>query len=308
MSPTPSKPEIVECPYCGAKNDPNRGSKRCRDCKAEIMSAEVVPFDFPATGQPVRTVTVDGRPWFVGKDAATILGYANPRKAVRDHVPARHRGGNEMVPLADLGLDPQTVLISEPGLYRLIMRSNAPLAEHFQDWVTDEVLPTIRQTGVYSVVEQRKPPTTYAEALRELADSEEEKEQLRAENAELKPSAHSWEILASGKGDLPVADAAKILSRDPAITIGRDRLFEHMAENGWIYRQRGDGRWRAYQTQVDNRRLSELPQQYENKKTAELTLGAPQVRVKIKGLRELHHQLGGVAPLRLGEQLAIGGG
>lgn len=53
MSPTPKRPELVQCPYCGTTNDPQRGSKRCLSCKAEIMRAEVTPFTFPATGQPV---------------------------------------------------------------------------------------------------------------------------------------------------------------------------------------------------------------------------------------------------------------
>lgn len=108
---------------------------------------ELTPFSFPLTGQPVRTITVNGDPWFIGKDAATILEYANTRKVIRDHVPAGHKGGNESFPLSDLGLDPQTVLIDEAGLYRLIMRSNTTLADQFQEWVTAEVLPAITGGG-----------------------------------------------------------------------------------------------------------------------------------------------------------------
>lgn len=266
----------------------------------------IKPFEFPATGQPVRTVMVDGLPWFVAVDVASILGYANTRKAINDHVPARHQKGNDSFPLADLGLHPQTKLISEAGLYRLVMRSDVPLAEPFQDWVTDDVLPAIRRTGSYTVAGERKPPATYVEALRELADAEEEKEQLRAENAELKPSAHAWDVLASGRGDWSVADTAKILSRDPAISVGARRLFTELATAGLIYRQQADGRWRAYQRHIDNGRLSELPQKYEHPQTKELTLGAPQLRIKPKGLRYLHELLGGIHPLQLDEQLAIG--
>jgi prophage antirepressor-like protein len=111
---------------------------------------EITPFQFPATGQNVRTVNHLGEPWFVGRDIANALGYTNPPKAIRDHVPAAHRGVNESFPLSDLGLDPQTVLISEAGMYRLIMRSNTELADQFQEWVTAEVLPTIRKTGTYT--------------------------------------------------------------------------------------------------------------------------------------------------------------
>lgn len=267
--------------------------------------SEIQPFTFPATGQPVRTVLINGEPHFVLTDAAKILNYRDAEKAARllrdsqlSTLPEgtwRDLGGRGSAPK----------IVTEGGLYRLIMRSNSPLADPFQDWVTDEVLPAIRRTGSYGVAPQRE--LSRKEMARFWYEAEERAEAAEQRAAELEGPARSWEILASGKGDISVADAAKILSRDPAIKIGRDRLFQHMGENGWTFRQRRDGRWRAYQTQVNNGRLSELPQEYENPKTGELTLGAPQVRVKIKGLRELHHQLGGVAPLRLGEQLAIGG-
>lgn len=273
---------------------------------------EITPFQFPATGQPVRTVTVDGQIRFVGKDAATILGHTNPARAVRDHVPAGHRWVTESVTPSDLGLDPQTVLIDEAGLYRLIMRSNTVLAEEFQEWVTAEVLPAIRETGRYEA-----PATLGDDLLAELELSNKRTaqaiaiakgERARAELAEgriaeLEGPARSWDVLASGKGDYSVADAAKILARDPAITIGRDRLFTYMAGLGWVHRQRADGRWRAYQRHVDNGRLSELPQQYEHPRTGEVTLGAPQLRVKPKGLRDLHERLGGTAPLQLDEEV-----
>jgi anti-repressor protein len=296
MSPTPPRQPGWTCD-CGSWNESDRTI--CRNC--QTAGGVLVPFEFPVTGHPVRTVMVDGQPWFVAVDVATILGYANTRKAINDHVPARHQKGNDSFPLADLGLHPQTKLISEAGLYRLVMRSDVPLAEPFQDWVTDDVLPAIRETGSYSVARQHEIPQSFAEALELAARQAREIESVRAENAELKPSAHAWDVLASGKGDHAVADAAKILSRDPAITIGRDRLFAYMAGLGWVHRQRADNRWRAYQRHVDNGRLSEIPQPYENPKTHEVTLGAPQVRVKAKGLHDLHQKLGGTAPLDLRE-------
>lgn len=111
---------------------------------------------FPVTGQPVRTVTIDGEPWFVGRDVAEVLGYANTSKALKDHVPAGHRKGNGAFPLAELGFHPQTVMIDEPGMYRLVLRANTDLAERFQEWVTAEVLPAIRKTGSYAVAAKLK--------------------------------------------------------------------------------------------------------------------------------------------------------
>ena len=107
------------------------------------MTTEIVSFDFEGAG--VRGLSIDGEPWFVAKDIADVLGYANPQKAVRDHCKgARPVGVNE-----SFTLDPQTTIIPERDLYRLIMRSKLPAAERFEDWVVGEVLPAIRKTGRY---------------------------------------------------------------------------------------------------------------------------------------------------------------
>lgn len=108
------------------------------------MTQQVVPFLFE--GCSVRVVLIDGDPWFVGKDVAELLGYSNPQKAVRDHCrAARPLGVNESVTL-----DPQTVLIPERDVYRLVIRSRLPAAERFEEWVVGEVLPSIRKTGAYA--------------------------------------------------------------------------------------------------------------------------------------------------------------
>lgn len=201
--------------------------------------------------------------------------------------------------------------LTEPGFYRTIgQRQVARIknpdiraqVERFQSWVYSTVLPEIRRTGRYE--DALEVPQTYAAALRAAADAEEARERAQAELIVAQPKADSWDILASGEGDLSVADAAKILSRDPAITIGRDRLFDQMAGDGWVYRQRSDDRWRAYQTQVENGRLSELPQTYTHPKTKGISMGAPQLRITIKGLHELHRRLGGVRQLQIPTQEA----
>lgn len=105
----------------------------------------IIPFIFENT--PIRVAAIDGELWFVGKDVAEVLGYSNPQKAIRDHCKAcRPVGVNEsFTPL----LDPQTLLIPERDLYRLVMRSALPGAERFEEWVVGEVLPTLRRTGRY---------------------------------------------------------------------------------------------------------------------------------------------------------------
>lgn len=98
----------------------------------------------------VRTILINNEPYFVGKDVAEILGYANPQKAIRDHVDEDDKTVNKSFTVnGTMGL-----LINESGVYALIFRSKLPKAKEFKHWVTSEVLPSIRKTGSYSVVEK----------------------------------------------------------------------------------------------------------------------------------------------------------
>ena len=107
----------------------------------------------------VRSIEVDGIPYFVGKDVAEILGYQNGSRDINRHVDEEDRV-TEMIPQYQNGtLVSQAILINESGLYSLILSSKMPNAKKFKRWVTSEVLPAIRQTGSY----QR--PMTQAEIL-----------------------------------------------------------------------------------------------------------------------------------------------
>lgn len=94
----------------------------------------------------IRTLQIDGEPWFVGKDVALILGYENPSKALFDHVDEDDKLNNKT--LSSLG-QRGGWLINESGLYTLIFGSRLETARTFKRWVTSEVLPTIRKTGGY---------------------------------------------------------------------------------------------------------------------------------------------------------------
>ena len=95
----------------------------------------------------IRSMEIGGEPWFVGKDVATALGYANPQKAIRDHVDGEDKTVNESFTVN--GTKP--ILINESGLYSLILGSKLDGAKRFKRWVTSEVLPAIRKTGAYAV-------------------------------------------------------------------------------------------------------------------------------------------------------------
>ena len=94
----------------------------------------------------IRTVTVDGEPWFVAKDIAEILQYTNTQKAIRDHVDEEDKL-TERIVLS--GQNREVIFINESGLYSLILSSKMPGAKRFKRWVTSEVLPQIRRTGTY---------------------------------------------------------------------------------------------------------------------------------------------------------------
>ncbi|WP_223837368.1 BRO-N domain-containing protein [Bacillus swezeyi] len=108
--------------------------------------------------QQVRTVVKDGEPWFVAKDVCDVLGITDARKSVN----LLDEDERNSVPVTDsLGRNQETLIINEPGLYSLILRSRKPEAKQFKRWVTHEVIPTIRKTGSY----QMEQPKTQLEIL-----------------------------------------------------------------------------------------------------------------------------------------------
>lgn len=96
---------------------------------------------------PVRATTINNEPWFVGKDIASILGYAKPQNAIANHVDEDDTLKQGIID--KLGRSQQTTLINESGLYSLILSSKLPNAKKFKRWVTSDVLPSIRKTGGY---------------------------------------------------------------------------------------------------------------------------------------------------------------
>lgn len=166
-------------------------------------------FVFPVTKQKVRTVWHEGNIWFVAKDVAECLAYTNPLKAVRDHC----KGVNEtFIPSA--GGRQLIKIIPESDVYRLVMRSKLPVAEQFQTWVCEDVLPSIRKTGGYGRIAPASPaanPKTedqlILEAMQVLLSRTET---LKAELAEAKPKADYYDALVDSRDLLTPTEAAKL--------------------------------------------------------------------------------------------------
>lgn len=99
-------------------------------------------FNSPEFGA-IRTIEKDGEPWFVGKDVATILGYAKPLNALATHI---DEDDSLKQGLTDnMGRMQETIFINESGLYSLVLSSKLPTAKKFKRWVTNEVIPSIRK-------------------------------------------------------------------------------------------------------------------------------------------------------------------
>lgn len=187
---------------------------------------ELQIFNNDEFGQ-IRTIEIDGEPWFVGKDIAISLGYQEPTKAARERVDEEDRG----VSIIDTPSGAQQmIVINESGLYSLILGSRLPNAKKFKRWVTSEVLPSIRKTGGYHL------PQTYSEALRELAAQAEKNEKLRIENERMRPKEIFADAVAASKTSILIGELAKLITQN-GYEIGQTRLFTWLREHGYLIKE-----------------------------------------------------------------------
>lgn len=131
------------------------------------MANEVQVFNFEQMN--VRTVIIDGEPWFVGKDVAVALGYSNTKDALNRHVDDEDKQGSRFT---TSGQSREMTVINESGVYSLIFGSKLPSAKQFKRWVKAEVLPSIRKTGGYQAA-----PMTLDEKLALALTSEQDTRQ-----------------------------------------------------------------------------------------------------------------------------------
>lgn len=195
----------------------------------------------------VRTLEVNGTPYFVGKDVAEILGYSNASKAVSVHVDDEDRK-LIMLEAADSRngnvVKTQTTIINESGLYSLILSSKLSKAKEFKHWVTSEILPTIRKHGAYMTEQTLEQALTSPDFLIKLATQlKEEKEKsaqlettVNKQNELLersKPLVCFANCVKTAETSILVGELAKIL-RQNNIEIGQKRLFEWLRQNGYL--------------------------------------------------------------------------
>ena len=191
---------------------------------------------FKFNGLDVRTVLIDGEPYFVGKDVTEILGYKNASKALADHVDSEDKLNNET--LSSLG-QRGGWLVNESGLYSLILSSKLPSAKKFKRWVTSEVLPAIRKHGAYmtdakafDVVNNK---SGLADLLQQAADQLKRKD---IQIAEMKPKALFADSVSASDSTILIGDLAKILKAN-GVDTGAKRLFQWLRDKSYLINRKG---------------------------------------------------------------------
>lgn len=187
----------------------------------------------------IRTTVIDGEPWFVGKDVALALGYADTKSALADHVDGEdktliQRGKNATFEIPNRGL----TFINESGLYSLVLSSKLPSAKAFKRWITHEVIPSIRKHGAYitpNVVDQMiASPEFGIQLLTALKEERKKTAALQYENEQMLPKADYYDSFIH-------ADASLSNFRDTAKQIGLpERAFINLLlDSEYIYRTTG---------------------------------------------------------------------
>ena len=191
----------------------------------------------------VRVVEHEGEPWFVASDVAKALGYGNPQEATRDHCKKVNKITQPSNPRPTVNTPPVYInIIPESDVYRLVMRSNLPSAVEFQDWICEEVIPSIRKTGSYGVPALpnfRNP----AEAARAWADKEEqrlleERKRLALElrMEEVRPKVVFAESIEVARTSILVGEMAKLIKQATGYDIGQNRFFEWLRSRGYLHK------------------------------------------------------------------------
>lgn len=199
------------------------------------MNNEIQQFDF--RGASLRTLTDKaGEPWFVAKDVCDILELTNPAVALQSLDDDEKTNLSNSYVWSESGRRP--LIISEPGLYRLVMRSRKPEAKEFQRWVTHEVLPAIRKTGGYiPTTDADDDMTILAKAVMIGQRTMEAQKQKIAEQqtriVELEPKARFADAVAASDGTCLVGELAKML-RQNGMDIGQNRLFRLLQADGYL--------------------------------------------------------------------------
>ena len=184
----------------------------------------------------IRALSIDGEPWFVGKDVALSLGYSNTKDALARHVDPEDKGGSQIT--TPSGIQTMTI-INESGLYSLVLSSKLPSAKAFKRWITHDVIPTIRKTGGY-VSDADKFVDAYFPELNEAQKSVlgimlDESRRMGQQLKEQAPKVLFADAVTASHTSILIGELAKLIKQN-GVEIGQNRLFKWLRENGFLMR------------------------------------------------------------------------
>lgn len=190
---------------------------------------EIQVFNNPEFGN-VRTMDENGTVLFCGSDVAKALGYQNPSRDVQ-----RHCKAIEVRYTTDsVGRQKEMLFIPESDLYRLVFSSKLPSAEKFTDWVTSDVLPSIRKHGAYLTPETIEAAIVNPDIMIQLCNTikaeRAQKEALQAQALADRPKVQFAEAVEASSGSVKVGDFAKMVSKRNGVQIGQNKLYKWMRD------------------------------------------------------------------------------
>lgn len=196
----------------------------------------------------VRTVEVDGKPYFVASDVAKALGYAKPQNAVAQHCRGTLKQGIGVITGRKTDGTPATqvidmLIITEGDLYRLITHSKLESAEKFEAWVFDEVIPSIRKNGGYLAGQETlSDDELMARALMVANNKIAERDKMLAEKEsrieQMRPKEIFADAVTSSKASILIGELAKILKQN-GVETGEKKLFDWMRRSGYLIKRKG---------------------------------------------------------------------
>lgn len=191
---------------------------------------ELTIFSNPEFGE-IRTVIINGEPWFVGKDVCRALGYSDTYSGVRKNVDDEDK---RVCPVDSTSGKQETTVINESGLYSLIFGSKLESAKKFKKWITSEVLPSIRKTGTYTIKTQKD---SYMiddpiERAKRWIEEQEETKELREKVIELKPKGDYFDALVESKLLTNFRDTAK------EFNIAPQQFTKWLLNNKYVYKDK----------------------------------------------------------------------
>lgn len=205
---------------------------------------EMKIFNNPEFGE-IRTIEENGVPLFCGSDVARALGYQNPSRDVQRHC----KKAISRCTTDSVGRQQEMLFIPESDLYRLVFCSKLPTAEKFTDWVTSEVLPSVRKHGAYMTPETLQAailnPDYLLQVVTALKNETDRRKALEVVNAQLtvdnqtmQPKALFADSVAASGNTVLVGELAKIL-RQNGVDMGEKRLFAWLRDNGYLIKRKG---------------------------------------------------------------------